>query len=93
MFSCSRASITLIYTLSNIVFSSEEIFPNTCEIVLKFFPFSRGGEPIPILILLKFCVCNCSMMLLSPLCPPLKSDLNLFCTNQLLLVQHHHCYS
>ena len=33
-------------------------------------PFIRGGDPIPILILLKFCVCNCSMMLLSPLCPP-----------------------
>ena len=63
--------ICLLYTLSKINFSSREIFPNTCEMVLKLFsPFSRGGDPIPILILLKFCVCNCSMMLLSPLCPP-----------------------
>ena len=39
--------------------------------VLKlFFSFIRGGDPIPILILLKFCVCNCSIMLFSPLCPP-----------------------
>jgi len=71
VFSCSRDSITLLYTLSNIDFSSREIFPSTCEMVLKlFFPLIRGGDPIPILILLKFCVCNCSMMLLSPLCPP-----------------------
>ena len=71
VFSCSRDSITLLYTLSNIDFSSKEIFPSTCEMVLKlFFPFIRRGDPIPILILLKFCVCNCSIMLLSPLCPP-----------------------
>ena len=55
VFSCSRDSITLVNTLSNIDFSSIEIFPNTCEMVLKlFFSFFRGGEPIPILILLKF---------------------------------------
>jgi len=43
----------------------------TSEMVLKlFFSFIRGGDPIPILILLKFFVCNCSMMLLRPLCPP-----------------------
>jgi len=46
--------MTLLYTLSNIDFSSIEIFPNTCEMVLiLFFPFIRGGDPIPILILLK----------------------------------------
>ena len=49
----------------------EDILPNTCEIVLNWFvPLIDGGDPIPILILLKFLVCNFSMMLFSPLCPP-----------------------
>ena len=49
VFNCSRDSITLLYTLSRTDCSSDEIFPNTCEIVLElFFPFINGGEPIPI---------------------------------------------
>ena len=54
VFNCSSDSITFSYTLSKIDFSSGEILPNTWEIVLKLvIPSIDGGDPIPILILLK----------------------------------------
>ena len=64
-------SINCLYTLSKVKLSFEDIFPKTWEIVLNLVLFSlKGGDPIPIFILLKFSVCNFLMISLRPLCPP-----------------------